>query len=140
MRVWIALVLLPSLAFGQVYRWIDEQGRVHFGQQPQANDAQVIEIRPQVVERDAATMEREQRAKRFFEARREEQAQTRQARQQQAADNAKECAQLRSRLASMPEGRRYYQPGTAGERRYYSDEELDAGRDHLRSQLSERCN
>lgn len=140
MRAWIGLLLLPSLACGQVYRWVDEQGHVHYGQQPQATDAKVIEIRPQVVERDAATQEREQRSERFFQARREEQAQAAQARRQQQADKVQECTALRNRLASMPEGRRYYQPAANGERRYYSDEELDAGRAYLRSQLSERCN
>lgn len=140
MRAWIGLLLLPTLAFGQVYRWVDEQGQVHYGQRPQASDAKVVEIRPQVVERDAATRERELHSERFFQARREEQVQAAQARKQQQADRAKECMTLRDRLTSMPEGRRYYQPGDKGERRYYSDQELDAGRDYLRSQLSERCN
>lgn len=140
MRAWIALLLLPSLAFGQVYRWVDEQGHVHYGQQPQAADAKVVDIRPQVVERDAATQERERRSERFFQARREEQAQAAEAKRQQQAERVKACADLHSRLASVPEGRRYYQPAANGERRYYTDEELDAGRDYLRSQLSERCN
>lgn len=139
MRIWICLFLLPTLASGQVYRWVDERGQVHYGQQPQATDAKVVDVRPQVVERDAATQEREQRSERYFQARRDEQAQAAQARKQMQAERAKDCVALRNRLASIPEGRRYYQSGDNGERRYYSDQELDAGRDYLRSQLSERC-
>lgn len=139
MRVWIGLLLLPTLAFAEVYRWVDEHGQVHYGQRPQAADAQVVDIRLQVIERDSATQEREQSSQRFFQARREEQAQAAQARRQQQAEEVKACTELRSRLASIPEGRRYYQPTANGERRYYSDEELDAGREQLRSQLSERC-
>ena len=95
MRAWIGLLLLPHLAFGQVYRWVDEQGRVHYGQQPQGAHAQAVEVRPQVVERDAATQEREQRAERYFQARRDEQAQAAQARrerQSQLAASAPSCA------------------------------------------------
>lgn len=139
MRAWIGLLLLPHLAFGQVYRWVDEQGRVHYGQQPQGANAQAVEVRPQVVEQDGAAREREQRAERYFQARRDEQAQATQARREKQAQLARECAQLRAQLASMPEGRRYYQPGANGERHYYSDEELDAARAHLGSQLSGHC-
>lgn len=140
MRAWIGLLLLPTLALADVYRWVDAQGRVHYGQQPQATGAEVVDIRPQVVERDAATREREQRSERYFQARREEQAQAAQARRQQQAGRVKDCQALRTQLESVPEGRRYYEPGANGERRYYSDEELDAGRAYLRRQLSERCN
>lgn len=139
MRAWIGLLLLPHLAFGQVYRWVDEQGRVHYGQQPQGAHAQAVEVRPQVVERDAATQEREQRAERYFQARRDEQAQAAQARRERQSQLASECAQLRAHLASMPAGRRYYQPGSNGERHYYSDQQLDAARAQLASQLSGRC-
>lgn len=139
MRAWIGLLLVPHLAFGQVYRWVDEQGRVHYGQQPQGANAQAVEIRPQVVEQDSAAREREQRAERYFQARRDEQAQATQARREKQAQLARECAQLRAQLASMPEGRRYYQPGANGERRYYSDDELDAARTQLGSQLSGHC-
>lgn len=139
MRALMALLLVPCLASGQVYRWVDDQGQVHYGQQPQGGNAQAVELRPQVVERDVATQAREQRAERYFQARRDEQAKAAQARREQQAQLAKACAQLRAQLASMPAGRRYYQPGASGERRYYTDEELDAARARLASQLSDRC-
>ncbi|WP_416637460.1 DUF4124 domain-containing protein [Pseudomonas sp. OHS18] len=89
MRAWIGLLLLPHLAFGQMYRWVDEQGRVHYGQQPQGANAQAVEIRPQVVEQDSAAREREQRAERYFQARRDEQAQAMQARREKQAQLAR---------------------------------------------------
>lgn len=72
-RALIGLLLVPCLAFGQVYRWVDENGQVHFGQQPQGGNAQTVEVKPQVIERDAATQERQERAERYFQARRDEQ-------------------------------------------------------------------
>ncbi|SHM02740.1 DUF4124 domain-containing protein [Phytopseudomonas punonensis] len=139
MRAWLGLLLLPCLAFGQVYRWVDEQGRVHYAQQPQAPNAQAVEVRPPAAAPDAAAQQRAQDAERYYQARRDEQAQAAEARRQQRAQLNKECAQLRTALAEMPEGRRYYQPGSNGERHYYSDEELDAARAQLNSRLSGRC-
>jgi len=138
-RALVGLLLFPCLAFAQVYRWVDETGQVHFGQQPQGANAQPVEVRPQVVERDAATQEREERAERYFQARRDEQAQAAQARREQQAQLVKECTQLRAQLASMPEGRRYFHQGANGERHYYTDQQLDAARRQLRDQLSGRC-
>ncbi|ERI53752.1 hypothetical protein N878_14290, partial [Pseudomonas sp. EGD-AK9] len=68
----LVALLLPALAAAEIYRWTDAQGRVHFGQRPGAG-AEPVEVKPQVVERDEHTREREARSQRFFDARREEQ-------------------------------------------------------------------
>ncbi|MCR3766649.1 DUF4124 domain-containing protein, partial [Pseudomonas aeruginosa] len=53
--LWFCLGLLPLLAQADIYRWTDAQGKVHFSATPPAG-AQRVEVRPQVVERDAATL------------------------------------------------------------------------------------
>ena len=35
-QLWLVILLLPSLALAEVYRWTDANGRVHFGETPQA--------------------------------------------------------------------------------------------------------
>lgn len=138
MRVLLCLLLLPGLAVAEIYRWVDANGQVHFDQRP-APGAEQIEVKPQVVERDAATIESQERATRFFEARREEQAQASAAASERKAQRAKECGELRRQLAGIPEGWRYYETEASGERSYYSDEQLDTARSQLRSRISERC-
>mgnify|MGYP006175677165 CR=1 FL=1 len=101
--------------------------------------AEVIEVKPQVVERDELTREREARASRFYDARREEQAQASAAAAQSRAERANECNKLRRTLAEIPEGLRYYQETADGQRNYLSDEELDTTRRQLRDRVSERC-
>ncbi len=96
-------------------------------------------MKPQVVERDAATIESQERATRFFDARREEQAQASAATIERKAERRKECSELRRQLAGIPEGRRYYKTEANGERTYYSDAQLDAARRQLRDRMSERC-
>ena len=71
--VCISLLLLPALSWAEIYRWTDANGQIHFGEQPGAG-AQRIEVKPQVVERDAATREREERLRKVLDARSQEQA------------------------------------------------------------------
>ncbi|HBX56159.1 DUF4124 domain-containing protein [Pseudomonas sp. UBA2684] len=139
MRVLLCLLLLPGLAAAEIYRWTDANGQVHFGQRPAVPGAEQVEVTPQVVERDAATREREARTERFYDARRDEQAQAAAASAERQAKRAQECRELRGKLARMPEGRRYFRLEANGERSYYSDEQLDAARRQLRDRVSERC-
>ncbi|WP_457977598.1 DUF4124 domain-containing protein [Ectopseudomonas composti] len=130
--------LLPTLATAEIYRWTDEQGRVHFGQRPVAG-AETVQVKPQVVERDAHTREREARSQRFYDARREEQQQAAVSAAAQREKRDNECRDLRRRLAQIPEGFNYYRTDTNGERIYYSDEETDTARRQLRERIAQRC-
>lgn len=137
-RLLLIATLLPALATAEIYRWTDEQGRVHFGQRPVAG-AEPVEVRPQVVERDEHTREREARTQRFHDARREEQQQAAATAAAQRAERASECQDLRRRLAQIPEGFSYYRTDANGERIYYSDEETDTARRQLRERIAQRC-
>lgn len=134
----IALLLLPALSWGEIYRWTDANGQLHFGEQP-APGAERIEVKPQVVERDAATRESEERLRKVFDARQQEKDA---AAQQQAAKNAKrneECSKLRQAMADLQHGGAYFSQDAKGERTYYSDQQIEAARSKIASQLSSNC-
>lgn len=131
-------LLLPGLAAAEIYRWTDAEGRVHFSERPAAG-AEQVEVKPQVVERDDATREREARTERFFEARRQEQEKASAQALEQRAKREQECRQLRQNLAQFQGGGIFYREGPNGERIYYSDSEVDATRRQLSSKLAERC-
>ncbi|CAN7248941.1 DUF4124 domain-containing protein [Pseudomonas sp. LjRoot71] len=139
MRVLLCLLLLPGLAAAEIYRWTDANGQVHFGQRPAAAGAEKVEVKPQVVERDQLTREREERTNRFYDARREEQAQASAVAAENQAKRAEECRELRRQLASIPEGRSYYRTEADGQRSFYSDEQVDTARQQLQNRVSERC-
>ena len=45
---WLWLMLGVSLSFGAtagVYKWVDEQGQVHYGDRPQADSAQEMKLK-----------------------------------------------------------------------------------------------
>lgn len=137
-RLWLCTLLIPGLALAEVYRWTDANGRVHFGETPQAGAVRV-EVKPQVVNRDAATVEREARTERFFAARREEQQQASEKLRAQQATQAQECQHLRARRAELGEGGTFYRDDGKGGREYFSDQEVDAARRQLSAQLAARC-
>ena len=139
MRYWLCLLVLPGLATAEIYRWTDANGQVHFGQRPAASGAERVEVRPQVVERDQQTREREERTSRFYDARREEQAQASAQAAERQSKRAAECQDLRRRLANIPEGYSYYRTDETGERSYYSDQQVDTARQQLQRQVTERC-
>ena len=137
-QLWLCTLLLPSLALAEVYRWTDANGRVHFGETPQSGAVQV-EVKPQVIQRDAATVEREARTERFFAARREEQQQAAAVNRQEQAKQAQDCQRLRDSQAQLGQGGTFYKDDGKGGRSYYSDEEIDAARRRLSVQVAERC-
>lgn len=139
MRVLLLLLALtPALATAEIYRWTDAQGQVHFGQRPAAG-AERIEVRPQVIERDESTRQREQRSERFFDARRQEQQAAGEQASQQRAQRERECRALGEELAVLQRGGRYFRTDAAGERVYYSESEIETAREQLASRIRQRC-
>jgi len=139
MRLLVLLVVcLPSLANGEIYRWTDASGQVHFSDRPVAGSAPV-EVEPQVIERDADTIEREARSERFFSARREEQ-EVRQAREAERLTELRSSCNIdRERLAQLQQAGRFYREDADGTRVYYSDAELEQARSQLSNRLSAEC-
>lgn len=139
MRVLILLLALsPLLASAQIYRWTDAQGRVHFGQRPVAG-ATAVDVRPQVVERDQATREREAGAARFFDARRAEQAVAAEKSAEEQAALSRQCAGWRQQRNQLADGRVFYRMAENGEREFYSDAQVDATRQQLDRLIAQGC-
>ena len=48
-RLFIVLLVWPCLASAEIYRWVDEQGRVHFSDSASQQDAEQVEVKVQTV-------------------------------------------------------------------------------------------
>lgn len=135
---------LPTLASAaDVYKWVDENGNVHFGDRPPQGQSEQIQVRP-----DKPNVESQQRVQRLIEsqeARQERRQQEEQAHQEQAAQHAAAerqasyCKQLRKNLETLKIGGRVYEARANGERHYFSSEEMAAEIQRLESSLAERC-
>ncbi|WP_282344735.1 DUF4124 domain-containing protein [Pseudomonas sp. PS02288] len=135
---WLVLILLPLLATAEIYRWTDAKGTLNYGERPPAG-AQKVDVRPQAIERDAATQAREERTERFFGARREEQAKKAVEAQQKQSSRSERCRALRGNLGALNSGRRLYYRDDKGERVFYSDEQLNTARRKIDARLAADC-
>lgn len=132
------LVLLPSSVMAEIYRWVDAQGRVQFGERPAPN-AELVDIRPQVIERDERTIERQRNIQRIMDVRAEER-EIETARSLARREKAKaQCDQVRRQLAQF-EGRRYwYEEDANGKKIEVHPSRVNARKLELESLLKERC-
>ncbi len=137
-KLLLCFLLLPGLAGAEIYRWTDANGQVHFSEKPAAG-AEQIEVKPQVVERDDATRQREARTAQFYEARKQEKAQAEAKSSEAYAKRSQECKELRGQLAEIQRGGRYFVTEKNGERTYIDEKKIDAARNRLSSRIAERC-
>ena len=144
MKLLLALALLLAAAPGwaAVYKWVDQDGKVHYSDQPPPETAKkqdVLKARrapstppapPAAEEGDKAAAKgpktpAEQEME--FRKRRLEAAEAEAKRQQEAQANEEKkrnCAQARSRLTALETGGRVTRYGPNGEQLYLSDDEM----------------
>ena len=91
MRILALLLACCGLSLplqAEIYRWVDANGQVHFGERPRLG-AETVEVRPQVIERDQRMRDGAADMQRLLEVRTAEReqrnAQLAERRQQQAA-------------------------------------------------------
>jgi hypothetical protein len=133
-----ALLVLSMQASAEIYKWTDAQGQVHFDQRPVSGASQV-QVKPQVIENDEATRQRQERTDTFYKARRDEQAQAEQRAGKRQAEIDDYCGRLRYKLAKIRPGSTYYAVNEQGEREYLSDQQMDAARRQLGQQIAQDC-
>ncbi|MCO6057014.1 DUF4124 domain-containing protein [Pseudomonas sp. MOB-449] len=132
------LLLLPAFAGAEIYRWTDPQGQVHFSETPR-DGAEQVSVKPQVVERDAATREREARTAKFYDARRQEQAAAASRTAEARGQQQKRCSQLRDQQGQLSHGGPLYRVDEQGERQYYTDEQIETFRRTLVERMAREC-
>lgn len=126
----VAGLLFISSLQAEVYRWVDEQGKVHFSDRPKNGGAQKLEIsEPEPnsdgIDQQRLDTERKIQQERMLDAYREEREKRQQARLKSEAEErqrSKNCAYARNRLREYGNSR-LYQPLEDGGRRYLDNEE-----------------
>lgn len=136
------LLCSPLLVQAEIYRWVDAEGRVHFGERPQGSGAQTVDVKPQVIESDEYTRESQQRMQQILNARDGERADQQANQQQQQAERAQmqaKCDNLRGELDNVKRGGAFYRYNDQGEREYYKDSEVDAARQRMEENYARYC-
>jgi hypothetical protein len=141
-----ALLAWSGLASAVVYKWVDAQGKLQYGDRPPDGvHAEVVELlgthaarnasapaparAAETAPKTAATnpTPKDSDAKRAVD---QDVAQTRD----------KQCADAQERYKKLIEGRRIYKPGPEGERQYMTSQEIDTERLNAKRDIDTICN
>jgi hypothetical protein len=147
------IVLLAALFFiaGAVYKWVDDQGKVHYSDKPPpGRESQVVPLAPgptpeqqaQAEQRLRAIREEAQREATAREAERAHEAQKQAAQQSQAAAAAvaaRVCADARVQRMTLDLQVPVYRRGPGGERIYLADSDRPAEQKSLDEAIARYC-
>lgn len=139
-----ACLLAGTAGATEIYKWVDKDGNVHYGDVPEGKAAETLAIESSRTNPDRVRAQRESVAKlqeslaERAEARDEAAAEREEARAE-AEKRAKQCQEARERLRIAMEAQRLYKEDESGERIWYEDEDYDRIRNEAREQVDERC-
>ena len=140
----LSLLVGGSALAGDIYKWVDAQGNVHYEDRPLGAQAERLAIQSQPTDRAAVAAQvragAEARAK-AAEAKAAEMANQPTAEELQAAadEKAQKCSDYRQRLQKMLTSRRLYREDPSGERVYLDEAQMQTARDEVQSQVEEYC-
>ncbi len=138
----VGLLFAPSCVDAQVYRWVDDQGRVHFSDHPPpGREAERVAIESRPTDLEATLIEQIEREERLrlIDEDRADDAADEAANQEHRERLARACEQARARVARIESARRLSRVEEDGSRHVYNDEERQAALLEARGQVSEWC-
>ncbi len=137
-----ALIAWSGMASAVVYKWMDAQGKIQYGDRPPDGvNAEVVEglryaFGPPTRCSDRATATQPKPAAVNPPASAAKKAVD----QDVAQAREKQCAEAQERYKKLIEGRRLYKTGPDGERQYLTSEEIDAERLTQKQDMDAICN
>ena len=140
-----AAALATGASAGEIYKYVDEQGNVHYLDRPTGESGEErmditysgtssASVNAQV-KRRSDYMAALDEAREETRGRRESEAQARAEMEARAA----KCEENRSRLESYLQSRRLYRENDAGEREYLDDEQILEARRRAEEAIQETC-
>ncbi|MCW8889505.1 MAG: DUF4124 domain-containing protein [Sedimenticola sp.] len=151
---WLGLLLGPlcgllffSMAQAAVYRWVDEQGRVQYGDRPPLDQqSEELKIKSSSRSEPAAGQptqgQRQELRQKLLDSYQEERAEKREARkkrEEQAEQNKMRCAKAKNRLRDYENSSALYELQPDGSRTYLSKAEFEATLKEAREAVKRLC-
>lgn len=145
----LGTALTSGAIAGEIYKWTDKDGNVHYGDRPvgEGSAGAAIErvaiasrpTNPEAVQASVdARLERQAVAADRAAERKTEEARQEELRAE-AADRAEKCAAYRERLQKFVQSRRLYRLDDAGERVYLDEAQMQEAREQVQQQVQEYC-
>ncbi len=147
MRNLILLYILtvPIVAHAGVYKWVDENGKVHYGDQPQASQPIVemnIDDTTPVPSSSGDVLSREEKRERLLQSMEEDRVEKQEKREKQLAvkeQNRQKCNQYRDRMRHYERANSLYKLDKDGNRVYISDADRVSATKNLQAKIKKYC-
>jgi hypothetical protein len=146
-RLWLfaALIAWSGMASAVVYKWVDAQGKVQYGDNPPDGvHAEVVELLgTHAARQPAAAAGKPESSTTASTAQKPavtDSAEKKQVAEDVAETRDKQCTEAQERYKKLIEGRRLYKTGSNGEREYLTSEEIDKERLDAKTDVDNICN
>jgi hypothetical protein len=131
---------------GDIYKWVDEDGNVHYGDKPVSNGSERVAIESRPTDRarvqsqyqaaaQARAENRDARAQADEEGRKAEEEL-----RAQAEERRQKCEASRATMQQFVRSRRIYTQDESGERVYMDEAQMQAARERVENDVNEYCN
>lgn len=130
MKVVIIATLMLAVAptgHAEVYKWVDEKGRVHYGDRPLGESAKKVDIKPTPSDPANAASEARRREQRdrlleAFEEERKEKKEAERVAREERAKKDELCTRVDKELTELGRGGRFYIQRKDGARDYLDEQ------------------
>ena len=137
----VGLTILSMNIMAEVYRWVDQEGVVHYGDQPYYSDVKKVKLNvsaPEDVHLTNRSKQRQQALKNYNEAQ-AEQALKEQENSSEAAKKIVRCNRANKLKKSYASAAHLYQKNKAGKKVMLSHEKKKAAMKEVNSYLDKWC-
>ena len=141
----LTVVATPSFGAG-IYKWVDKNGKTHFGDRPPVDAAQPQEVRirdiPQSEQRVPSDEERRSRRKLLLESFAEGRAEKEKTAARQKEERKKlaaQCVQAKQSLQQIRRSSHLYEVDESGNKVVHSDAERDEATRSLEKAIKKNC-
>jgi hypothetical protein len=137
----LLLLVAGSALAGEIYKWTDADGTVHYEDQPLGADAERLNIKSKATDRDSI----EQQAASRTAANEERESAPAEASpspaelRKKAKVNKARCEEYTARQESLETSRRFYREDEKGERTYLDDDQVQKVREQVQANIKEFC-
>ncbi len=141
----ILTLAASGIAFaGDIYKWVDEDGHVHYGDKPVGAQSERMSIQSKPTDPARIAAQTQAHAAARMEAREAEAAAatakpSEEELRAMAQERREACKKSRADLQRMVSARHLYREDDSGERVYLDETEMQAARERVENQVSEFC-
>ncbi|UCB55602.1 MAG: DUF4124 domain-containing protein [Thiotrichales bacterium] len=138
-------LLAPIVVNASVYKWVDENGKVHYGDQPQARQPAVemnIDDTAPIPSGTDDSLSRAEKRERLLQSMEEDRIEKQEQREKQKAlneQNRKKCNRYRDRMRHYQRASGLYRLDNNGNRVYMSDADRSRATKNLQAKISKYC-